>query len=385
MVAGVALLVEGNPYRRSVLMRALNAYHWAVIAVGDMSAAYNCLAQAVFDVLILSFEFLLLSNTGAFVDILMQNINSLVIWYSVDFNLLTVHSGAAENNTRLRILLSVQHALDQAGRRYQRVPFIINHRRIRKPTTLVSPFSPSILVDTSQRQVIIEGRLIKLSAGEMKLLQHLIQSPQQMSSFKELAGVLYEQDFSHTEARELLKMRIHRLRQKIEREPDSPRIICSVRGYGFMLCSTVTLVQETHDQMIPCEVLPIGGEQLLGLAIGQAVAGTSCQQPECDGYVGPKVESVDQSMRQRAGYRSSRTNRYGGRWLRRWRAHDAPCCPAQAEQQQWPAAQPQIKDYVVGMGRVDFIGIAERRIDVALVDQQKLVETNAERVIEQHR
>ncbi len=317
MVAGIALLVEGNPYRRSVLMRALNAYHWAVIAVGDMSAAYNCLTQAVFDVLILSFDFLFLFNTGTVVDILMQNVNSLVVLYGANFNVLTVYSGAAENNTRLRALFSVQHALDQARRRYRRVPFTINRRRIRKPTTLVSPVSPSILVDTNHRRVIIAGRLIKLSVGEMKLLQHLIQSPQQMASFKELAGALYEQDFSQAEARELLKMRIHRLRQKIERELDLPRIICSIRGYGFMLCSAVTLIQATNAQMIPSVALPTGGEQLLGLAVGRAVAGTCCQQPECDGYVGPKVEGVDQSMCQRAGYRSSSADRHGRRWLRR--------------------------------------------------------------------
>lgn len=326
MVTGIALLVEGNPYRRSLLMRALNAYHWAVIAVSDMSAAYHCLAQAVLDVIICGFDRLLLCNSGMAIDIFVQKTNALVILYGAEFDIVTVYSSATRHNARLRTLLSVQHALDQVWRRYQRVPFILSRRRIPKLTTLMSPLSPSMLVDTYQRHVIIAGRLIKLSTGEMKLLHYLMQSPQQMASFKELAGALYEQEFSHTEARELLKMRIHRLRQKLEREPASPSIICSVRGYGFMLCSAVTLVQETSSQMILNTALPIGSEQLLGLA----VSGTCCQQPECDSYVGPKVECVDQPMHQRTGYRSGSADRQGRMRLRRRSAHDAPCCPSQA-------------------------------------------------------
>jgi DNA-binding response OmpR family regulator len=40
-----------------------------------------------------------------------------------------------------------------------------------------------------------------------------------------------------------VKGRVYRIRQKIEENPDEPTLLCPVRGLGFTLRSSVTLVR----------------------------------------------------------------------------------------------------------------------------------------------
>ncbi|MCS6889456.1 MAG: winged helix-turn-helix domain-containing protein, partial [Chloroflexus sp.] len=320
MLEGIALLVESNAYRRNRLIRVLNQCHWAVIAVADVSAACASLSQAVFDVLMFSFELWLECSDRMIINEIMRQSGSLAIFYGKEFGILSVHSNV-NGYIRSQQLLSIQYVLRRVWRRYQRVPCILKFQRISRVKASVWRLSPPLLVDLHQQRVMVSGRLIKLSAGELKLLQCLIQAPQQTASFKELAHAFYQRDVSQLEAREVLKSRIHRLRQKIEPDPESPSIICSIRGFGFALSSVVTIIHGASISIDTGMVRHPSSAQRLWLEWEQGVCVAQSQQPEGDGQIGPEVEGINQPMHERAGHCSSDPDRQRRVRLLKERAH----------------------------------------------------------------
>lgn len=94
----------------------------------------------------------------------------------------------------------------------------------------------SLELDPQQRRAAIDRRALPLSSGEFELLLYLARRERQVISAEQIAReVLHWGCCSPAEARELVKVRIHRLRQKIERDPHAPALLVSVRGAGYML------------------------------------------------------------------------------------------------------------------------------------------------------
>jgi DNA-binding response OmpR family regulator len=93
------------------------------------------------------------------------------------------------------------------------------------------PFS----VDFDSHRVTRDGEEIELTPSEFTLLVHLLQNAHQVVGPKALVEVVrqYKPEYLH-EARQIIKWYIHRLRQKVEVDPDNPRYIVNVRGVGYM-------------------------------------------------------------------------------------------------------------------------------------------------------
>lgn len=93
----------------------------------------------------------------------------------------------------------------------------------------------SLQIDTQRYAVTRGSEAIQLTRGEFSLLAYLAQRPEQVVSPRELARAVLDYNCSVSEARELVKARIHKLRQKIEIDPSVPRLLVSVRGVGYIL------------------------------------------------------------------------------------------------------------------------------------------------------
>jgi DNA-binding response OmpR family regulator len=92
-----------------------------------------------------------------------------------------------------------------------------------------------LAIDTQRYLVTRDSLALQLSPGEFALLAYLARRPEQVISPRQLARDVLGYDCSPHEARELVKARVHKLRQKIEPNPAAPQLLRSVRGIGYVL------------------------------------------------------------------------------------------------------------------------------------------------------
>jgi two-component system KDP operon response regulator KdpE len=101
-----------------------------------------------------------------------------------------------------------------------------------KRTTGQSLAADSLVLVTEDRQVIINGRRIKLTPIEFRLLSTLLKNAGRVVSHRKLLQAAWGKD--EADIRQL-KVYIYYLRQKLENDPRNPRYILSERGAGYRL------------------------------------------------------------------------------------------------------------------------------------------------------
>ncbi|MBI5565044.1 MAG: response regulator transcription factor [Chloroflexi bacterium] len=95
----------------------------------------------------------------------------------------------------------------------------------------------TLTLDRQKRLAILDidpARLVELTEGEVSVLETLMQHPNKVLSVKELANsALGYQGLDKWTLESVVRSCVFRLRQKIEPAPDSPQLICTVRGRGY--------------------------------------------------------------------------------------------------------------------------------------------------------
>ena len=86
-------------------------------------------------------------------------------------------------------------------------------------------------LDRSSCQARLNGDLLSLTATEFRLLEFLMSRTGVVFSREQLLNAVWGQDRAITDR--TVDVYILRLRQKVEADPTSPRIIHSVRGFGY--------------------------------------------------------------------------------------------------------------------------------------------------------
>jgi len=81
------------------------------------------------------------------------------------------------------------------------------------------------------REVTVRGRMVELTPKEFALLSLLARNTGRVLTRSELIAQAWGPEYG--EANESLKLYIHYLRKKIERNPDKPEFILTSRGVGY--------------------------------------------------------------------------------------------------------------------------------------------------------
>ncbi len=87
-----------------------------------------------------------------------------------------------------------------------------------------------LVVNFPSQQVIVDGKEIQLTPTEAKLLYILMRNAGQTVTSDFILRRLWPMESVHEDR---LRVYIHRLRQKIERQPNRPKYITSQRGVGY--------------------------------------------------------------------------------------------------------------------------------------------------------
>ena len=94
------------------------------------------------------------------------------------------------------------------------------------------PFtSGKLSVDFSRNEVSVGGKPIRLTSTERKLLYHLIRNEGRILSHVSLLNKIWGEPY--VDARDLLRVHIQHLRQKLEDNAESPNIIVTEHGIGY--------------------------------------------------------------------------------------------------------------------------------------------------------
>lgn len=91
----------------------------------------------------------------------------------------------------------------------------------------------SLTIDFPGRQVLIEGKSIRLTSMEFKLLAYLVRNENRVISKQELFEQVWEDRFTGDGT---LNVHIRKLREAIEKDPGRPEYILTVWGDGYRFC-----------------------------------------------------------------------------------------------------------------------------------------------------
>ncbi|HJW84983.1 MAG TPA: response regulator transcription factor [Anaerolineae bacterium] len=92
-----------------------------------------------------------------------------------------------------------------------------------------------IRVDLKRREARLSGDLLVLTPTEFDTLAYLVQHADRVVSCRELVRAVHGYDTTEREARPIMRVHIHRLRQKIEADAMRPERLLTVRAAGYML------------------------------------------------------------------------------------------------------------------------------------------------------
>jgi DNA-binding response OmpR family regulator len=103
------------------------------------------------------------------------------------------------------------------------------------PTTEQVLHAGDLAVDRKRRMVFWGKQPLELSPTEYNVLAHLVQNADRVITCSELVRESLDYECTEQEARPVIRVHIHRLRQKIEEDVAHPKRLVTVRAAGYML------------------------------------------------------------------------------------------------------------------------------------------------------
>jgi DNA-binding response OmpR family regulator len=217
------LVVDDEPMVREVVTRYLEHDGFSVVAVEDGRAALKAVKASAPDLIIL--DIMLPEVDG--LDVLTQ----LRLSGDVPVILLTARTTEAD-----RIL-----GLELGADDYVVKPFSPRELTARVRSVLRrSSASPAgkrlefdgLTIDAATREVTVNGEVVSLTAREFDLLAFLAATPRQVFSRAQLLSQVWESSPDWQDPA-TVTVHVRRVRQKVERDPDQPRWVVTVRGVGY--------------------------------------------------------------------------------------------------------------------------------------------------------
>jgi DNA-binding response OmpR family regulator len=121
-----------------------------------------------------------------------------------------------------------------------RVKAILRRGRMDSPASQSVLANGDLLLDREKRRLSVAGHQVFLTPNEYALLEAMMARPGKTFTRDELLDQLYPKGEAHVIDR-VIDVHIGKLRQKIEKDPGSPRHIITVHGMGYQFA------EETAD------------------------------------------------------------------------------------------------------------------------------------------
>jgi len=219
------LVVEDDARSRELLVRYLSAKGHAVATAEDGNRALESVAASEPDLVLLDGN-LPVMDGWAVLEALRKFSRVPVIMVTVRDatrdKLAGLGLGADDYITKPFDLRELEARIQAVMRRYQAQAASAGVIR-----------TGEVVVDDERKEVTVRGKPVKLSPREFEILRLLTSRPGKVFSSAEILAAAWPDREGATV--EDVKKYIHMLRRKIERDPAKPRIIVTVRGFGYRL------------------------------------------------------------------------------------------------------------------------------------------------------
>ncbi len=223
--AKLILVVDDEPRMRRFMQMNLDLEGYRVIEAGNGLEAVNRVREDLPDLVVLD---VMMPEMDGFEALRLIRQTS-----SVPVIMLTVKS---EEDDRVR-------GLELGADDYVTKPFSPRElasriKAVLRRTEMPAPVEQSIIkvddrlqIDFNRRQVIVEGKEIKLRPTEYRLLYHLVSNAGWTLPHETLLAKVWGHEYR--DETHYLRLYITYLRQKIEEDPANPKYILTERGLGY--------------------------------------------------------------------------------------------------------------------------------------------------------
>jgi DNA-binding response OmpR family regulator len=226
------LIVDDENTLRYFLRRTLQAEGYRVSEAADGQTALDLLEQEAFDL--------------ALVDLRMAGVDGLEVMRQFR---------QRSPNTQIIIMTgyasvpSAVEALRQGAHDYLTKPFSIEELltsvadglalgRAATPSVAAAPKAQlsyaDLTLDYSMHQVTRQGQALDLTPTEFDLLACLMESPNTAIDSVTVLRRIRGYEATESEARAIVRVHVHRLRQKLERDPAAPHYVMTVAGGRYV-------------------------------------------------------------------------------------------------------------------------------------------------------
>ena len=220
-ISAVVLLVDDDPAIRDSLSKELRAAGYTTVTATNGAEGLTAVQSHAPDVILTD---LAMPRSDGF-----ELISALRASSAVPIVVLSVRGGDADK----------VRALDLGADDFVTKPFSVNEllARVRAQLRRTSTPPPTVLsfheltIDLERRRVVQGGREVRLTPIEFNLLLELASRAGDAVSHEALLTKVWGPEY-RTEGH-YLKVYIGRLRDKMESDPASPRLIETVRGVGY--------------------------------------------------------------------------------------------------------------------------------------------------------
>ena len=216
------LIVEDDRALRRLVIDHLEEQGVTVTAAADAAAARNELMHTQFDVAILGVS--------------ARDASALELLRALDAHAKThviVLSAATSEADRLRVfeLGADDHVVKPFYVRELTARVLAVRRRLGSTKDTNLQYGP-IAIDLAARQVTVDDVPVELTVKEFDLLAFLAGSPRRAFSRDELLQSVW-QSAAHWQHASTVTEHVRRLRSKLERDARRPRLLQTVRGFGY--------------------------------------------------------------------------------------------------------------------------------------------------------
>lgn len=215
------LVVDDDPAISEMLTIVLSAEGFDTVAVTDGALAVETASREQPDLILL--------------DLMLPGMNGIDICRlirqesSVPIIMLTAKTDTVD------VVLGLESGADDYVNKPFKAKELVARIRARLRATVDEPSEiievGDLSIDVPAHTVKRNGAEISLTPLEFDLLLELARKPQQVFTREELLGKVW--GYRHASDTRLVNVHVQRLRAKIEKNPENPQIVLTVRGVGY--------------------------------------------------------------------------------------------------------------------------------------------------------